>query len=339
MATYSPSASEGSIAAVSDTSGLTDFVTRRMKGEVPLLGGNPLTGAAELYEATKYSISSSLKGRTKILMVNPVEMPSPLRDAAALDMDKIQLLIEHSELSIADVSKYLTLIKETQRIIERKESALNVIRVHASGPVYMDSAIYEYKSVFELCVGVGSNCIPTALLWEVRKLERRIGYTFRSPTMAVMAITHDSVTPGGESNRVLAHIGDNVFKCITGLSIYARDGVVVEVDRVIQQYQNNSAFRDAGLNLGLQEFIRAAKGIDTSTKRIMATVVEALGGAIWIDSEYNLVKTFAYGSLISAWPETIRATKMERHNEMWWDAQDESAQVWTFEKLSERFGE
>jgi dsRNA-specific ribonuclease len=310
-----------------------------MKGEVPLLGGNPLTGAAELYEATKFSIASSLKGRTKVLMVNPVEMPSPLRDAAALDMDKIQVLIEHSELSIADVSKYLTLIKETQRIIERKESALNVIRVHAMGPIYMDSAIYEYKSAFELCMGEGEDCYPTALLWDVRKLEDRIGYTFRSPTLAVMAITHDLMTPGGESNRVLAHVGDSTFRCITGLSIYARDGVVVEVDRVIQQYQNNVAFRDAGISLGLQEFIRAAKGIDTSTKRIMATVVEALCGAIWIDSEYNLVKTFAYGSLVSAWPETIRATRKERSNEMWWDAQDKLAQSWTLEELSKKFEE
>jgi len=319
-------------------SGLTDFINRRMRGDVPIMGGDPLIGVKELYDAMRTSIATVIPGRKpQILMVNPVDNPSPLKDAAALEMDKIQLMIEQSKLSVSDLSKYLTLIAETQKILVKREYAKARAQIRASSVPLFLPAIYEYKSVFELMVEVDGETAPTNLLWDVRKLERILRYEFKSPTFAAMALTHDSMTPGGESNRVLAHIGDSILRVIAGMKIYTQDGVVSEVHRIIEQYQNNEALRSAGLSLGLADLVRAKPGVDVTSKHVMATVVEAICGAVWLDSSYDVEVMYTIGSLFEAWPAILQFVRQEHKYKDWWLIQDQFVHSWDMEKLETIF--
>jgi hypothetical protein len=315
-------------------SGLTDWALRRLRGEVPIFGGDPRTGASELRDAAGKSFSYAnryiRKPDNKYIVINPVAGDDQLANAAELDSTKVRQLLETGQVVVSDVSKYLGLILETQRIVTKRESAMRVSAIRSAQEAVSVPALYAYYRSFVL-FKTGDDGKPAASngLKLVRKLEEILEYKFRSPTLALVAITHSSFTMGADSNRVLAHVGDSVLKWRAAIRVYNNSGVVADVDKIVQQYQSNVALRDAGIEVGLAVVARAADGVDTSTKQVMATMVEAVIGAVAMDSEMNPVLCDRIAELFGAVPQSIKVhfEHFGGKEKEWWEVQDRQARA------------
>jgi hypothetical protein len=121
---------------------------------------------------------------------------------------------------------------------------------------------------------------------------------------------------------VLAHAGDSALRYCAALAVFDKGGTVAEVDRITQTYQTNMALRDAGMILGLESLVRAAEGVDKTTRRVMATVVEAVVGAVAYDSKFDVLALGRLAELLGAVPGDIKVHLTMEPVVMWWQVQD-----------------
>ncbi|MFX1317379.1 MAG: ribonuclease III domain-containing protein [Promethearchaeota archaeon] len=126
---------------------------------------------------------------------------------------------------------------------------------------------------------------------KIEKLQEFIDYQFDNEELLVQALT----TPqfGNENNSVsyqtLEILGDSVIKLIFVLKIYNM-GIKVpgEITRVKASLENDETFKKIAMDIGLEDFILKSEKQKIEGTRILADVFEAICGALFLDSNYNL---------------------------------------------------
>jgi ribonuclease-3 len=137
----------------------------------------------------------------------------------------------------------------------------------------------------------------------IKKLEDKINYSFRDERLLEEALTHrsylnENLGVGISHNERLEFLGDAVLELAVTEDLYAR----------FPQYEEGTltSFRAALVNyimlsgiareIGLDGFLRLSKGEAKDTGRarevILANAMEALIGAIYLDSGYSSAKAF-----------------------------------------------
>ena len=125
-------------------------------------------------------------------------------------------------------------------------------------------------------------------------LERALGHTFRDAALARQALTHRS--HGSPHNERLEFLGDSLLNCAVATLLYERfphrpEG---ELSRLRASLVNQAALCEVAERLGLGERLRLGEGELKSggfrRPSILADALEALLGAIYLDSGFEAVR-------------------------------------------------
>ncbi|MFX1269744.1 MAG: ribonuclease III domain-containing protein, partial [Promethearchaeota archaeon] len=121
--------------------------------------------------------------------------------------------------------------------------------------------------------------------------QKFIDYKFNNSEILLQALT----TPqfGNENDlphyEILETLGDAVIKLIFSLKIYNKGEVDPgKLTRTKQCLENNRTFSKIALNMKLNNYIFSSKKQTIEGTSVLADAFEAICGAIYIDSNYNL---------------------------------------------------
>lgn len=136
---------------------------------------------------------------------------------------------------------------------------------------------------------------------ELSQLESGLGYTFTTRALLERALTHSSVkmtndTPDYER---LEFLGDAVFALVVAELLHDRfpDAKEGDLTKLRSALVRKNTLADIGKELGLSSYIRTGKseGRDAQLSQapgILSDVVEALAGAVFLDSGYSSARAF-----------------------------------------------
>ena len=130
---------------------------------------------------------------------------------------------------------------------------------------------------------------------DLAALERLLGHTFASPDLARQALTHRSF--GTPHNERLEFLGDSLLNCAVATLLYERFPQLPEGDlsRLRATLVNQASLSDVAAGLGLGERLRLGEGELKSggfrRPSILADSLEALLGAVFLDSGFEAVRT------------------------------------------------
>lgn len=126
------------------------------------------------------------------------------------------------------------------------------------------------------------------------KLQREIGYQFSSAALLELALTHRSAN--GTHNERLEFLGDSILSFVIAEDLYHRFPKVDEGDmsRMRATLVRGNTLAEIGREFSLGEVMRLGPGELKSggfrRDSILADAVEALIGAIFLDSDINRVQ-------------------------------------------------
>ncbi len=141
---------------------------------------------------------------------------------------------------------------------------------------------------------------------DLAPLERSLGHTFRSPDLALLALTHRSYAAEHELNvsyERLEFLGDAVLQLAVTRHLYDTyaDLAEGEMAKVRAAVVNQKALARVAQQLGLGEYLLLGQGEERSGGRekdsILSDVVEALLGAIYLDGGYDPAEELVLGLL------------------------------------------
>ncbi len=125
--------------------------------------------------------------------------------------------------------------------------------------------------------------------WE--KLFNIIGYKFKDKKLCLQALTHRSY--GSENNERLEFLGDSLINSIISNKLYfkfkdANEGVLTKL-RV--RMVRGETLAQIAQGFGLSDYLRLGKGElksgGSSRQSILENTLEAIVGAIYLDSDYR----------------------------------------------------
>lgn len=141
-------------------------------------------------------------------------------------------------------------------------------------------------------------------------LEEKIGYQFHNKKLLQRALTHSSFTNEQKINKIgdyerLEFLGDAVLEMVSSEFLFHEHPEVPEGEltkmRASMVCEPALAFCARDLELG--QFIRLGKGEESTGGRkrdsIISDVMEAVIGAIFLDSNIEHAKTFIYSFVLS----------------------------------------
>jgi ribonuclease-3 len=126
------------------------------------------------------------------------------------------------------------------------------------------------------------------------ELERRLGHPFANPELARQALTHRSY--GTPHNERLEFLGDSLLNCAVATLLYERFPRLPEGDlsRLRATLVNQGSLSEVAAKLGLGDMLRLGEGELKSggfrRPSILADALEALLGAIYLDSGFDAVR-------------------------------------------------
>lgn len=129
---------------------------------------------------------------------------------------------------------------------------------------------------------------------DLADLERRLGHAFAKPELAHQALTHRSF--GTPHNERLEFLGDSLLNCAVATLLYEKFPRLPEGDlsRLRAALVNQRALAEVAAQLGLGERMRLGEGELKSggfrRPSILADALEALLGAIFLDSGFDAVR-------------------------------------------------
>lgn len=126
------------------------------------------------------------------------------------------------------------------------------------------------------------------------KLEKNISYVFKNKALLSLALTHSSLTEKGESvpdNERLEFLGDSVLGLIVSYYLYNKYPDKKEGDlSIIKNFiVKKEALSKLGRIFEIKKYLKVAKGLDINDS-ILENTVEAIIGAIFLDSDYYIVE-------------------------------------------------
>ncbi len=143
----------------------------------------------------------------------------------------------------------------------------------------------------------------------ISQLEKRINYSFKNSKILEEALTHRSYlneNPGhGTShNERLEFLGDAVLELAVTEDLYAQfpqyeEGTLTSLRAALVNYQMLASI---GRAIELEKFIRFSRGeskdIGRAREVILANAMEALIGAIYLDSGYSSARAFVFAIIM-----------------------------------------
>lgn len=132
----------------------------------------------------------------------------------------------------------------------------------------------------------------------LEKLEQRIGYTFKSKKLLERALTHSSVKDEKKaSNERLEFLGDAVLGLVVTEYVFKtyRDLDEGDLTAIKSVVVSSDSLLKIARAIKLKEFLALGKGITkkrTVPSSLIADGVEALIGAIYLDSGYRATRKF-----------------------------------------------
>ena len=128
----------------------------------------------------------------------------------------------------------------------------------------------------------------------MQKLEEKIGYRFREPTLLYTALTHSSYANemhgGCQSYERLEFLGDSILGYVTAEYLYRHEPRLPEgrMTRLRAELVCEQSLHQVALRLGLGAYMRLGRGEEHTGGRerpsILADMVESLIAAIYLDS-------------------------------------------------------
>ncbi len=142
------------------------------------------------------------------------------------------------------------------------------------------------------------------------ELEQKIAYSFRDEGLLRQALTHSSCANEQKINRTqdyerLEFLGDAVLELVSSDYIYREHMDMPEGK--MTKYRSSVVCEPAlafcARQIGLQEYIRLGKGEEATGGRnrdsIISDVMEAIIGAIYLDSGIDKAKSFIHRFILS----------------------------------------
>ncbi len=133
------------------------------------------------------------------------------------------------------------------------------------------------------------------------EFQRRLNYRFRDPALLRVALTHPSVSKdltGEPHNQRLEFLGDAVLQLALTHELYKRFPEFGEgpMTKARAQLVNRKSLAEQGAKLELGRFLVMSRGEEASGGRTrpsgIADAFEALLGAIYLDSSYEVARIF-----------------------------------------------
>ena len=149
-------------------------------------------------------------------------------------------------------------------------------------------------------------------MMNLKILQDRIGYTFDRADLLQQAMTHRSYS--SQHNERLEFLGDSLLNCVTAINLYERYAGLNEgtLSRLRSSLVRQQALYEIAQHLELSRFLRLGEGeIKAGGARrpsILADAMEALFGAVFLDSGFDAVRqvitTLFVGMMSELDPET-----------------------------------
>ena len=146
----------------------------------------------------------------------------------------------------------------------------------------------------------------------VSEVEKILGYRFSNPDLLDKALTHSSFTEGissGDNYERLEFLGDAVLELVTReylMAEYPQEPEGHLTRRKIKIVMKQNLARH-GLRLGLNDFVQVGNGFDASEgaiNTIAADAMEAIIGAIYLDSGLKAAEEFLYREILQKYSDT-----------------------------------
>lgn len=141
----------------------------------------------------------------------------------------------------------------------------------------------------------------------IRTFEKNIGYAFKNKSLLLTAITHSSFANEGignlSDNERLEFLGDSVLNLCIGDYIFNNeiDMPEGEMTKIRAAIVCEQSLKECALSLDLGTFLRLGKGEEANRGRtrpsILADAMEALIGAVYLDSDFKTVQKFIYKNM------------------------------------------
>ncbi len=140
----------------------------------------------------------------------------------------------------------------------------------------------------------------------IDKLEKQINYKFKNIALLEEAITHSSFQKNNlkihkKNYERLEFLGDRVLGLVLSEYLFktfpkAKEGIL---DNYFQKFANQNNLFNYAKKMKLSKFLKTQKGDNLeNNKSILSDVVEAIIGAIYIDTGINNCKNFIINNII-----------------------------------------
>ena len=122
------------------------------------------------------------------------------------------------------------------------------------------------------------------------ELENSIGYKFKNKKLLDEAITHKSVNSDFNNER-LEFLGDSVISLVVSEALHFEESSLDEGKLSIYRSRivSRSSLSKAGLKIKLDKYLQAGSALKNNqnlTETIIGNTLEALIGAIFLDSDF-----------------------------------------------------
>ena len=126
------------------------------------------------------------------------------------------------------------------------------------------------------------------------ELENSIGYKFKNKKLLDEAITHKSVNSNFNNER-LEFLGDSVISLVVSEALHFKESSLDEGKLSIYRSRivSRSSLSKAGLKIKLDKYLHAGSALKNNqnlTETIIGNTLEALIGAIFLDSDFLKAK-------------------------------------------------
>jgi len=125
-------------------------------------------------------------------------------------------------------------------------------------------------------------------------LENSIGYKFKNQKLLDEAITHKSINSDFNNER-MEFLGDAVISLIVSEALHLEENSLDEGELSIYRSRivSRSSLSKAGLKINLNKYLKAGSALKNNqnlTETIVGNTLEALIGAIYLDSDFLKAK-------------------------------------------------
>ncbi len=144
--------------------------------------------------------------------------------------------------------------------------------------------------------------MPVSFSENTEKLEQSLGYAFKDKGLLLDSLTHRSYhheNPDKDHyfNERLEFLGDSVLGLAVSHILFLDEARLTEasMSKIKSSLVNESILFEIALSISLGEYLRLGKGEELtggrSKKSVLSNAMEALFGAVFLDSDYNTAKS------------------------------------------------